>query len=256
MDSMYIAGSFTNTSTGKIIGDSLTNASTLINNGYINAGGMTNNGTFKNYNYQGGYAYTNASVYENYDSLILSGSVWNNSKFNNMTGARVNLTKNFHNYHSSGTAVFDNDGIVRAFDSWYNTDTVKGSGQFIVSDTSANSGFMKENFSFCDLTPASSAPFVDLNSGSISANITWCTTGIKEEARVSSLTIFPNPNNGTFFISGKQEEFMIITNQLGQEIKKLHLTAENNFSAQIDGLDSGVYFISGKNYKGKVIVTR
>jgi hypothetical protein len=258
MDSMYIAGTFTNATNGKISGDSLTNASTLINNGNINVTWVLNNNTFKNYNYQGGYAYTNASVYENYDSLILSGSVWNKSLFFNKPNSRVNLTKNFHNYNPSTTAVFDNDGIVRAFDSWYNTDTVKGSGQFIVSDTSANSGFMKENFDFCDLTPPATTPKVDLNSGTISTGITWCITGtgVSEHSAVSSLQVYPNPNSGVFFIRSNTEEHLVITDQLGRNVKNIDLTKKNDYSIVVDDLDYGIYFVSGNGSAIRIVVMK
>ncbi|MGZ3932482.1 MAG: hypothetical protein ACXVP0_14380, partial [Bacteroidia bacterium] len=177
MDSMYIAGSFTNAVNAKITGDSMTNASTLINNGRINVTWVTNKGTYKNYDYHGSYDYTNMGTFENYDSLMLSWSVWNKSLFTNMAGAKFNMTKNF--YNTSGvpakTAVFDNRGGVKVMDSWYNVDTVKGTntGTFTVSDTSANSGVMKGNYQFCDLTPPSSSPYVDLNSGSIAGTLTY-----------------------------------------------------------------------------------
>lgn len=208
MDSMYIAGSFTNAANAKIMGDSLTNASTLINNGHINVTWVTNKGTYKNYDYQGSYAYTNMGTFENNDSLILTASVWNKASFINKPGAVFNMTKNFYNTcgNSSKTAVFDNQGSVKVMDSWYSTDTIKGTntGTFTVADTSANSGVMKGSFQFCDQTPPAVSPYVDLNSGSIAPTITYCiATGIKEET-LSSLQIYPNPSAGTIMI--RQQE--------------------------------------------------
>ena len=79
MDSMYVAGNLINTATGKITGDSLTNATgfTFTNYGRVNVTWSTNNGNFINNNYHGGYAFTNAGTYNNNDSLILTGSTWN-----------------------------------------------------------------------------------------------------------------------------------------------------------------------------------
>lgn len=260
MDSMYIAGGFTNTPNGKLIGDSLTNASTLINNGNINVTWVTNIGTFKNYNYQTGYAYTNAATYENYDSLILTGSVWNKAMFTNKPGAVFRMNKNFHNYHPSGTATFDNNGMVNVLDSWYNTDTVKGSssGKFTVADTSANSGFMKGSYDFCDFTPPASSPKVDLNSGSISANITYCLggVGIKEQNKNEAFIIYPNPNNGRFFAKATESDVLYITNQLGQQITIVELNEANNYTSEINNLAPGFYFVTGKNYKAKVVVSK
>jgi hypothetical protein len=215
MDSMYVAGNLTNTANAKIIGDSITNAAgfTFTNYGNVNVTWSLNNGIFLNNNYHGGYAFTNAGTYYNNDSLILTGSTWNKSRFYNNTSGKVRLTKNFHNYHPSGTASYINSGNVTVLDSWYNTDTVNGpvSGYFQVADTSANSGRMVGNFTFCDLTPPPSNPKVDLNSGLISLNIVFCTTGagIHENELVIS-AIYPNPSNGIFNIKSDITEMTII----------------------------------------------
>jgi hypothetical protein len=215
MDSMWVAGNLTNATSGRIIGDSLTNAPgvTLTNNGRMMIGAQTNSGTVNNNNYISSYAYTNSGIFNNNDSLILTASLWNRTVFNNNAAGKVRLTKNFHNYHPSNTAVFDNNGNVTVLDSWYNTDTVNGvaGGYFQVADTSANSGFMKGNFTFCDMTPPASTPKVDLNSGFVSANINYCTVGI-EENQWSDLNVYPNPTSGVFYVksdSGVELNVMI-----------------------------------------------
>jgi hypothetical protein len=214
MDSMWVAGNLTNAVNGKIIGDSLTNAPgvTLINNGRMMIGAQTNSGTVTNNNYIDGYAYTNSGTFNNNDSLVLLWSVWNRAVFNNALNATVKLSRNFHNYHPSKTAVFDNNGIVIVLDSWYNTDTVKGfnTGYFSVADTSANAGFMKGSFVFCDLTPPPATPKVDFNSGSIAAGITYCVVGI-EENELSVITVYPNPGNGVFYIKTETDDELNIS---------------------------------------------
>lgn len=242
MDSMYVSGNLINAASGKIIGDSLTNGAgiTLTNNGRMMITAQTNSGTVNNNNYMDGYYYTNSGTFNNTDSLVLTASLWNRSVFNNNGGGRVRLGKNFHNYHPSKTAVFDNNSNVVVLDSWYNTDTVKGglNGYFQVQDTSANAGFMKGNFMFCDLTPPASSPKVDLNSGSISLGITYCSVGI-EEKELSALNIYPNPSNGTFYIKAdKATEYVITISDLTGKIvfeKIISSDAPVNF-VQADGV--------------------
>lgn len=262
MDSMYVAANFTNTANGKIIGDSLTNGpgTTFLNNGRINVTWSTNRGTLNNNNYHGGYAFTNDGTYSNVDSLVMTGSMWNKVLFTNQIGAQVRLTKNFHNYTPGNTARFDNRGNVVVLDSWYNTDTIKGTntGTFTVSDTSANSGHMKGNFKFCDLTPPASSPYIDLNAGVVSVNITWCTTSGVDELTPTKGTVkyFPNPSNGHFIIFGEKEETLFLYNDIGQQVRIILLDKSNDYRVEISGLENGIYFLSGKTFREKVIVIK
>lgn len=259
MDSMYVAGTFMNAANGRITGDSITNASTFTNYGRVNVTWSTNKGTFHNNNYHGGYAFTNDGTYNNYDSLVMTGSMWNKVFFNNNVGSLVRLTKNFHNYTPGNTARFDNRANVQVLDSWYNTDTVKGTntGTFTVSDTSANSGWMKGNFKFCDLTPPASAPYVDLNSGNISSSITWCAaTGIKELNERNTINAFPNPSNGTITFEGIIEEKLILSDELGRIISTIELNAANGFKSEVKDLENGIYFVKGKSSHRKIVVLK
>lgn len=262
MDSMYVAANFTNTVNGKIIGDSITNGpgSTFLNNGRVNVTWSTNRGTLNNNNYHGGYAFTNDGTYSNVDSLVMTGSMWNKVLFTNQMGAQVRLTESFFNNTPGNTARFDNRGNVVVLDSWYNTDTIKGTntGTFTVSDTSANSGHMKGNFKFCDLTPPASSPYIDLNSGVVSVNITWCTTSGVDELTPTKGTVkyFPNPSNGHFIIFGEKEETLFLYNDIGQQIRIIQLDKSNDYRVEISGLDNGIYFLTGKTFREKVIVIK
>lgn len=68
------------------------------------------------------------------------------------------------------------------------------------------------------------------------------------------IKIFPNPNNGEFEIKGEKETSLIITNELGQIVKKIELNAANNFSSKITELQSGVYFIGNNYLRQKIVV--
>lgn len=262
MDSMYVAGDLFNSNNARIFGDSITNATgiTFTNYGRVNVTWSTNNGTFHNYNYHGGYAFTNAGTYNNYDSLILTGSTWNKNMFNNMSSGRVRLTKNFHNYSVPKTAVYNNNGNVTVLDSWYNTDTVKGSssGYFQIQDTSANSGIMKGNYTFCDLTPTTMN--VDFNSGSIAGTIIFCSVGIKENELMAS-DIYPNPSAEIFNVKSDLTELTISISDLSGKIvyeKALH---SGNHEIKLN-YPNGVYFVkltdkqSGKSITKKLIIQK
>lgn len=72
----------------------------------------------------------------------------------------------------------------------------------------------------------------------------------------NEVTVFPNPNNGEFTLSGKNNESLIITNELGDVIQKIQLNAGNNFKTKINDLPCGVYFVIGEYTKNKLVVIR
>lgn len=266
MDSMYVAGNLTNAASGNIIGDSLTNATgfTFTNNGKVNSTWSLNNGNFINNNYHGGYAFTNNGTYNNNDSLILTGSTWNKSKFYNNTSGKVRLTKNFHNYTPGNTAAYINSGNVTVLDSWYNTDTVRGpaSGYFQVQDTSANSGTMGGNFTFCDLTPPPTFPKIDLNSGPISLGIVFCVSGGIKENELVTVSVYPNPSNGNLHIKNSINANLrlSVTDVTGKII--LDQKLNNDISDINFNQPNGIYFLkitdlqSGNSKTEKLIIQK
>jgi hypothetical protein len=72
------------------------------------------------------------------------------------------------------------------------------------------------------------------------------------------IIIYPNPNNGEFFIKTKEEMTVEIVNELGQIIKTISLNLNNNYNEKVNDLSSGFYFISRCNVRNygrqKVIV--
>ncbi|PBQ32296.1 hypothetical protein CNR22_11110 [Sphingobacteriaceae bacterium] len=80
-------------------------------------------------------------------------------------------------------------------------------------------------------------------------------TGIKENSRnKATFSLFPNPNAGAFYIQSTTEETLVVSNELGQEIKRIELNSITNNSAKIEGLKSGIYFVSGKSGTLKIVV--
>jgi hypothetical protein len=70
----------------------------------------------------------------------------------------------------------------------------------------------------------------------------------------AKLKIYPNPNNGRFYISGTGNRELSILNDLGQELRKINL--EENEALMISDLPDGIYFVVAGVVKQKLIVTR
>ncbi|MBK9285976.1 MAG: T9SS type A sorting domain-containing protein [Sphingobacteriaceae bacterium] len=257
MDSMYVAGNFTNTPSGTINGNRIAFVAPTINNGRITVSLSINNSTLTNNNYHGGYAFTNDGLYLNNDSIVLTYSLWNKIKFNNNPGSLIRLTKNFHNYVPGNTASFTNNGNVIILDSFYNTDTIKGSntGTFTVADSSSNSGRMIGTYKFCDQTPPGSAPYIDYNSGFVGGGITWCTiNGIQENKLTGSFYVYPNPSSGQVTVQGLKEEKLTLVDVTGKTITIINLNSINQYSFEIHNLKPGIYFLKGVQLHKKLLI--
>jgi hypothetical protein len=60
-----------------------------------------------------------------------------------------------------------------------------------------------------------------------------------------SVEAYPNPNSGDFTVSSTHEGTFTVLNELGQVMKRVEFTTENNKQVRIEGLKHGVYFITG-----------
>ncbi|MES2763947.1 MAG: T9SS type A sorting domain-containing protein, partial [Bacteroidota bacterium] len=74
------------------------------------------------------------------------------------------------------------------------------------------------------------------------------------------ITIFPNPNNGSFNIVAKEKMNLNLIDNLGQIIQSIELYEGNSFQQNIKVLSSGIYFISGQSDKKiinqKIIISK
>ncbi len=87
-------------------------------------------------------------------------------------------------------------------------------------------------------------------------NVSLC-TGIEQNSLDNAgISIFPNPNSGTFNIQSKKEEIVTITNELGQLIQTINLNTQNKFKYTVTNLSSGIYFIGTDRTKQKIVVQR
>lgn len=120
-----------------------------------------------------------------------------------------------------------------------------------------------DKFVLCFSNYSSVTTLVPLNffgTASVSCTTVSCTTSSENFiAPVSSsgnFVLYPNPSTGTFFISSRENEQIIISNESGKEIKRLNLCFQNNFIEQVTEFENGIYFIKGKNTVKKMVVIK
>ena len=65
------------------------------------------------------------------------------------------------------------------------------------------------------------------------------------EGRIAALDVYPNPNQGSFIIRSAQAGSYRLLNSTGQLIEEVKLNDSNNYSFEISGLSTGLYFIQG-----------
>jgi len=79
------------------------------------------------------------------------------------------------------------------------------------------------------------------------------------EQRGNDVSIYPNPNNGSFVIHAVKAIDLRLLNSLGQLVEVVQLNSYNNFSFEISGLSIGFYFLQGTSddayINQKIVVT-
>ena len=77
----------------------------------------------------------------------------------------------------------------------------------------------------------------------ISAAVSAC-NGIEDLDASAKITVYPNPNNGQFYIRSVTPVTLRLSNTLGQHLQTLTLNSENGFKVEVRDLAKGVYFLS------------
>jgi hypothetical protein len=100
-----------------------------------------------------------------------------------------------------------------------------------------------------------------VNNTMVSVTIQTCGIGINHvSVNSNQVTIYPNPNNGSFVIQSSNQGIYTITNELGQAIENIKLNTASNFSVTISNLENGIYFIVGIEsntvVRQKIMVTK
>lgn len=98
-----------------------------------------------------------------------------------------------------------------------------------------------------------------VNKGAVSIDVKLCTGIDEESADLSSISVFPNPSNGSFSIQSDMNIKLNVVNELGQVIKTVQLNGTTK-KVDVSGLSEGIYFIkgesNGKAINHKVVVTK
>lgn len=81
------------------------------------------------------------------------------------------------------------------------------------------------------------------NSGTYVLTVSAC-TGLSEGAEITTFKLWPNPSQGSFQIRGLKAETVEIYNLVGQLVRSLELSANEN--REVSGLSAGVYTIRSK----------
>jgi len=252
VDSIYNIGTFLNDAGSLLKADRCTNSGTFTNDGVVNFNLYTNTGVCNNNNYLSFASITNTSGFTNTDSLVGTGSMTNTGNFDNQNGAYMSLGVSFLNADPVNfDALFNNDGAFDIGDSFYNFDTITGgaTGSFVVQDTSYNSDRMRGSFDFCDMTPPASSPFIDINTGTVDVNITYCVgLGVTSNLNDEKINVYPNPTNGYLNIVSNESIRAEVYNVLGEKIISTKQSKIN-----LSTYPKGVYFIQLKNEEGQLI---
>ncbi len=79
--------------------------------------------------------------------------------------------------------------------------------------------------------------------------------GIKEFSTSSEeLLVYPNPTNGNFTITSKENMEFTIINELGQLVKIVSLTEANDHRIFVTDLPNGIYTLMNKTLQAKIVV--
>jgi Secretion system C-terminal sorting domain len=95
-----------------------------------------------------------------------------------------------------------------------------------------------------------------MNTATITVRVSAC-IGVEEmKGNTNSISIYPNPNNGEFSISSKEDVDLELINELGQVVMEVKLNEENQRTACVKGLANGVYYTNGATRSTKIIIQK
>jgi hypothetical protein len=124
------------------------------------------------------------------------------------------------------------------------------------------------NFVNMVITPTSNVTYTVIgvdqnqcyNNAAITVSVSEC-VGFKNVLQNEiSISLYPNPNNGTFTIKSENDAVVKIINEVGQVVKVEKLNANNNKEVSVVDLSEGLYFVvcesNGQKTTKKVIVSK
>ena len=93
------------------------------------------------------------------------------------------------------------------------------------------------------------------NSISYMQNVADCVALNEEESKADLFVVYPNPNQGVFYISNQKAIQLSITDQLGRLVYETELIAGTDHRIETNALSKGVYFVRG-NCEGQAFIKK
>jgi hypothetical protein len=83
-------------------------------------------------------------------------------------------------------------------------------------------------------------------------------TALDEQETGTGISVYPNPNAGRFTVTSEHAVTLSVINAIGQEVKRISLNAGNSFTADLDNMAAGVYFLVGDEGKrtARIVVSK
>jgi hypothetical protein len=131
------------------------------------------------------------------------------------------------------------------------THTASGAANYAWSTGALTSTVKVTPVSDVTLTVTGTAVNGCTNTATVSIKVNPC-LAIPESA-TDQFRVFANPNRGDFIISGTRETELRIVNVLGQETRRVMLSAQNGYSVQVTRLPPGTYFIFDPDEKSRTV---
>jgi hypothetical protein len=88
------------------------------------------------------------------------------------------------------------------------------------------------------------------STSTVQVKVVICSSGLEDlKHSGAAIIVYPNPNNGSFSITANVAVDLFIINTLGQVVKKVSLSDKNGFRAEVNDLETGIYYFmdSGGN---------
>jgi hypothetical protein len=242
-DTMLVNGAATFQNPGSFYCPEVLSTGTIANTGTFDADNVYSSGTFT---HTGGLLQMNMSIYNSGVMTITGSSVIPQDVFNagDFTLNSYMSVRNLYNGDSiSGTATFTNNATMSISEDLWNSETINGTGNFCVSDTTANSGTISGTLDICDQSGGN----IDYNVGTIAGTVTYCSSGPctigMEEHAVQPLSVMPNPASDfiTVQLPYAASGIVRVTDVTGKVVSEIQIV--NRAQVNVSGFAPGMYSV-------------
>lgn len=82
----------------------------------------------------------------------------------------------------------------------------------------------------------------------IAVRVNAC-SGVEELSTADApISVYPNPNNGSFKIQGHKGAHLILVNQLGEVVRELNFDSANEYQVEVRELSAGIYYLRDQTH--------